>query len=343
MKTFFTLTFLLGWISLAMANLPLEEVYNATKTFNKTDTVKIEGDFCKIILQPSTDNAITVSTVIKSSAAVEGFGLSDQQENNTLNLSIVVPDKHVSTKSGEMIVSLPTESKVWVKTGSGYIQPQNLQNCTLNASASYGKIIAENVSGNFNLKTLTGAISVNALKGQLAVNTKSGPIEITNIDGEVTAITDKGDITVENVKGKISVQTNTAAQNLSNINGELNLRTSTGLLTLKNLEGKLQTNNDDGDVWIENLKGYMDLKSLSGKLIGKAIELTKSSSFETTKGRIEMELKNDLKELTFELESNYGFLYIPGKAKKKKLTSGKGPIVITGFTNSGPQRFTLAQ
>ncbi|MGQ1891851.1 DUF4097 family beta strand repeat-containing protein [Thermophagus sp. OGC60D27] len=343
MKRLVMLIFLSGIFSLASQAQSLKEICNMTKSFKNTDTVKIDANFCKVTITSAKTDSINVQTVIKASTSTDGFGLKEEISNNTLELYVMIPDTHVSTKTGEIILSVPAGVNVFVQTTSGYIQPQNLYDCYLEGSSSYGKILTENVSGHYKFKTSTGIISVKNLKGDLSTMTKSGSIELYNIDGKVHSVSDKGIISADNILGNLTAQTNTAAQNISNVKGNLMLRTSTGILTLKNIQGQLQTLNDDGDVWIDNLKGTMDLKSLAGKLVGTAIQLTKSSTFETTKGRVEMELKNPLNELTFDLESNFGFLYIPGKSKKKKLTSGKGPIVITARTNSGPQRFTLAK
>jgi DUF4097 and DUF4098 domain-containing protein YvlB len=343
MKKLFTLICLTVFLGLGSTEASIQEVYKSTKSFKKPESVQIEGDFCKVVLKPSDGDSIKVETIIEASQKADGFDLKDELVNNTLQLSVIIPDEHISTKSGRIVVNTPEGMHITVKTSSGYIESGNLKDCTVNAHASYGKISAENISGEYDFRTSTGAVSVMNVKGNISVNTKSGNIDISNIDGYVTTISDKGDISVNNIKGELTTQTNTAAQKIANIDGKLMLRTSTGELTLKNIEGHLQTLNDDGDVWIENLKGTMDLKSIAGRLTGTGILLTGNTYFETTKGRIEMELKNSLNELTFDLESNYGFLYIPGEAKKKKLKSGNGPIVITGRTNNGPQRFTLKE
>lgn len=345
MKKLFTLICLTGFLSFGFGSIQasIQEVYISTKSFKKPESVQIDGDFCKVVLEPSDRDSIKVETIIEASQKADGFGLKYELVNNILQLSITIPDEHISTKTGQIVVNIPEGMHITVKTSSGYIELGNLKDCTVNAHASYGKISAENVSGEYEFKTSTGTVSAMNVKGNITVNTKSGNIDMSNIDGYVTTISDKGDISASNIKGELTTQTNTAAQKISNIDGKLMLRTSTGELTLKNIEGHLQTLNDDGDVWIENLKGTMDLKSIAGRLTGTGILLTGNTSFETTKGRIEMELKNSLNELTFDLESNYGFLYIPGKAKKKKLNSGNGPIVITGRTNNGPQRFSLAE
>jgi DUF4097 and DUF4098 domain-containing protein YvlB len=343
MKKLFTLIYLTGFLSFGYAAATIQEVYKSTKSFKKTESVQIDGDFCKVVLTPSNEDSIKVETIIEASKKADGFGLKDELIDNTLQLSITIPDEPVSTKSGRMVVTIPEGTHITVKTFSGYIESSNLKDCKVTANASYGKILAENVSGEYDFKTATGTVTAMNVRGKITINTKSGNIDISNIDGYVTAISDKGEISASNIRGELTTQTNTAAQKIANIDGKLMLRTSTGELTLKNIEGHLQTLNDDGDVWIENLKGTMDLKSIAGRLTGTGILLTGNTYFETTKGRIEMELKNSLNELTFDLESNYGFLYIPGEAKKKKLKSGNGPIVITGRTNNGPQRFTLKE
>jgi hypothetical protein len=321
----------------------LTEVHKSSKKYNDVKSIDVEGNFCKVVLTSSSEGFLVVKTTIEASKDIEGFGINDQLNGSNLSLAVKTPEEHVSTKSGEIVLQVPPGCTIKVKTSSGYIEAINLKDCPVDAHAIYGRISAENVSGNYKIKTGTGLISVSNLSGQLIARTSSGNIEISDIDGEATVISDKGVIEAIKIKGNFNAQTNTSAQNISNINGGLMLRTSTGELTIKDIEGHLQTINDDGNVLIENLKGTMDLKSISGNLHGEDILLTGNSKFETTKGRIDMALKNDQKELTYNMESSYGVLYIPGKSKKKKLNSGNGPILITTLSNNGAQRFTLAK
>ncbi|PWD98759.1 DUF4097 family beta strand repeat-containing protein [Marinilabilia rubra] len=322
---------------------PLEVVHKSAKSYDNIESLEVKGDFCKVIVTSSTNDKVEVDALIEASKKIDGFNINEKVEGTKLTLSVNTPDEHVSTKSGEIAIKVPQDCNIKVKTRSGYIEAIDISTGNLDADASYGKIILNEASGNFKLKTSTGSIQVSNLKGDLNAKTTSGDIELKDINGQTMLITDKGLIDLQNIKGSLNTQTNTSAQKISDVDGDLKLRTSTGELALKNIDGHLQTINDDGDVWIEDLKGTMDLKSISGNLNGEGILLTGNSNFETTKGRIDMALKNDQKELTYELESNYGFLYIPGKSKKKRLKSGKGSIHVTAISNNGAQRFTKAK
>lgn len=329
--------------SFTAQSAPLEEVHKSSNTYANIDNIDVKGDFCKVILTASTNENVEVTGLIEASKKIKGFSINENVEGRKLTLSVSTPEQHVSTKSGEIKIKVPKNCKVKVKTRSGYIEAKDINAINLDAHASYGKIILEKASGDFKLKTSTGSVLATDFNGNLTAKTTSGDIELQNIEGQTTLITDKGQMELRNIKGSLNTQTNTSVQKITNVNGDLMLRTSTGELTLENIDGHLKTINDDGDVWIKNLKGTMDLKSISGNLNGEGILLTGNTSFETTKGRIDMELKNDQKELSYELESNYGFLYIPGKSKKKRLKSGKGPIQITAISNNGAQRFTEAK
>jgi hypothetical protein len=341
MKQLFTLTLLCFLGSVVSFAAPLKEVHQSTKSYENIKSIEINGDFCKVILTPSADNQTIVSTFIEASKDIEGFGINDKTEADKLSLSVAVPSEHVSTKSGEIKLQIPEGTKVKIKTASGYIEAIDTKECEVDAYASYGRINARNVSGNYTFKTSTGGITVQGVNGELYATTTGGEIEISDVDGQSTVVTDKGPVTLKNISGKLTTQSNTSAQNLTNINGDIMLRTSTGELTLNSIKGTLETANDDGDVWITDFEGTMHLISIAGNLVGEKILLTGNTYFETTKGRVEMEFRNDLNELTFDLASNYGFLYIPGKSKKKKLKSGNGPIAITTSTNDGAQRFSI--
>lgn len=341
MKQLSTLFVLFLLFSMVSFSAPLKEVHRSTKSFDNIKSIEVKGDFCKVILKPSETNEVTVNSFIEASKDIEGFGINDQTEAGKLILSVAVPSEHVSTKSGQIELQIPTGTEIKIKTASGYIEASEIKECRVNAHASYGKIIAQNVSGNYSLKTSTGGITVNDLKGELSATSSKGDIELSDIETNTTVVTDGGLLTIKNIKGKLNTQSNTGNQTITNMNGDLMLRTSTGEITLNNLKGKIETANDDGDVWLTDVEGTMRLISISGNLVGKNILLTGNTYFETTKGRVEMELRNNLNELSFDLASNYGFIYIPGKSKKKKLKSGNGSILISTSSNDGAQRFTL--
>lgn len=343
MKQLFTLTLLCFLVNTASFAAPLKEVHNSTKSYENIKSIEINGDFCKVILTPSADNQTIVSAFIEASKDIDGFGINDQTKADKLTLSVAVPSEHVSTKSGEIKLQIPEGTKVKIKTASGYIEAIDTKECEVDAYASYGRINATDVSGKYAFKTSTGGITVQGVNGELSATTTGGEIEISDIEGQSTVVTDKGNMKLNNISGKLNTQSNTSAQNLTNIDGDLMLRTSTGELTLESIKGTLETANDDGDVWITDFEGTMHLISIAGNLVGKGILLTGNTYMETTKGRIEMELRNDLNELTFDLASNYGFLYIPGKSKKRKLKSGNGPVLINTSTNNGAQRFTVVK
>jgi DUF4097 and DUF4098 domain-containing protein YvlB len=336
---FFALALLI--ISTQSQGAPLKEVHKSNNSYENIATINVQGDFCKVILMPSPDKSVVVDAVMEASKEVEGFDIEAVTEGNTLSVKVLIPREHISTKSGEIRLKVPAASTLNIKTRSGYIEAINIDDCTVDAHASYGKINAENVSGKYSMKTSTGTINATNLKGKFSTTSTSGNIELSNINGEVMLITDNGEVSLENIKGQINTQSNTSAQTINNLNGNLTLRTSTGEISLKQISGHLTTNNDDGDVHIENFEGTMELISISGNLVGTGIKLTGNTTIKTTKGRIEMELRNQMNELTFDMASNYGFLYIPGKSKKKKLKSGNGPILIQTQTNNGAQRFTI--
>jgi len=341
MKYLSTLSVFFFLFSLISVAAPLKEVHRSTKTYDNITSVDIKGDFCKVILKPSGTPQVTVNSFIEASKDIDGFGINEQTEAGKLTLSVAVPSEHVSTKSGEIEIQLPAGTEIKIKTASGYIEASDLKECNVNAHASYGKIIVENLTGDYSFKTSTGGISVNQLNGKVSATSTKGDIELTDIDASTTIVTDAGALTLKNLKGKINTQSNTGTQTINNLTGDLMLRTSTGEITLNNIKGNIETANDDGDVWLTDVEGTLRLISISGNLVGENILLTGNVYFETTKGRIEMELRNDMNELSFDLASNYGFLYIPGKSKKKKLREGKGPILISTSSNNGAQRFTL--
>ncbi len=90
-------------------------------------------------------------------------------------------------------VTVPTQTRVSVKTGGGSVKVASLQG-EQHLGTSGGSIDASDVHGNVVAGTSGGGITVNSLDGSLEASTSGGSIHISGLTGHVNAHTSGGSI-----------------------------------------------------------------------------------------------------------------------------------------------------
>ena len=115
-------------------------------------------------------------------------------------------------------VTVPSQTRVNVKTGGGSIKVSSLQGAqdlhtsggSIEATDVQGDVLArtsggsvriQNVQGGADLGTSGGSITVNSLSGTLQANTSGGPIRIDGVGGRVNAHTSGGSINATFARG----------------------------------------------------------------------------------------------------------------------------------------------
>ena len=98
-----------------------------------------------------------------------------------------------------------------------------------------------------------------------------------------------------------------------------------------------------GDIVLENYKGSPSLKTRSGDINGRNVELTGNMEASTSYGDIKFDLVNDLSDLSFDLDSQHGDITIEKEDKTyenvKRLEIKNGSILIKSHTDSGDQSY----
>ncbi len=115
-------------------------------------------------------------------------------------------------------VTVPSQTRVSVKTGGGSVTVSSLQGAqelrtsggSIDASGIQGNVLArtsgggvriQNVQGDADLGTSGGGITVNSLTGTLQASTSGGPIRIDGVSGRVNAHTSGGSINATLARG----------------------------------------------------------------------------------------------------------------------------------------------
>ena len=94
---------------------------------------------------------------------------------------------------------------------------------------------------------------------------------------------------------------------------------------------------------IEGFKGALGIGTSFGNIVGKDITLVNNSEFKTSSGSINMEFKNEMKDLRFDLAASSGRMLVEKDNIKNisdhTLMVGNGKILVKGVTSFGNQNY----
>lgn len=198
---------------------------------------------------------------------------------------------------GYIKITGPEEIKIQIKNSSGSLSVQNVAQNLTKLSVSSGKITAQNISGDLDVRATSGNIDVEQVNGSVAAYLTSGRANIMGLEGDLSYESTSGDLNAENIAGAVKVKLTSGNAKLQNI-GELgNLRFTSGNIRAENagLGPNTAFSGSSGNFRVKtpsNLKDFnFDLRASSGNLkvgtisTGKNLEIDNSSS-KTIKGNI---------------------------------------------------------
>jgi len=336
MRKFYTLFFMI-LATVSMSAQDLMKVFEAQKSFEGVNQVIVSGEFCKVGIIKG--NAVHVDAVLSAGKQNDAYKVEMVQEGVTLRVEVKIPESGWTSHAGSIIISVPNQVNVDVKTTSGYIDVMGIAETILKAESASGKIIVNDMSGEAKLKSKSGSITANKVTGKLTTYNKSGKQEVSHVDGDIVLATYSGDLNANHINGKVATESTDGAQTLLEINGDVKLKTNSGNLKLSNAKGNVNSISASGSFKLFDVEGVLNLQSTKGEISGSRVKLTGSSVFTTTEGKIKFNFDNDRSEFSYVCESKNSFIALYGKSKKKKNKTGKGAIVVTATSTTGAQAF----
>lgn len=214
--------------------------------------------------------------------------------------------------------------------------------------------INENVSLDFEvpasttikISTNAGDVSVSGLVGKpCTIEAKFGDVTLNNIvmSPDIRLKMNSGDLLLSHITGNIHVESTFGDEEFNNIYGNLIIKSSSGDIQVNKLGGNILIDSQFGDISLESTRGNIIVNQASGDLQGNHVEIVEKMIANLTFGDIEMEIVNDINDLSFELETNFGELSIEKDKEKIKsneaLSIKRGKILIKSITKSGDQRY----
>ncbi len=317
----------------------MKTVFEGSDSYSGISKVTIIGKFCKVRIVPAEGNDVNVKSIIEAMEVHNDYRIVSETANNELTINVQVPQLDFASHAGEITISATPNLQIVIENTSGYVDMQQVVDANISASTTSGKILAKQSRGIITLQSKSGSIDATNLQGTIKLTSSSGNQYVNNLEGDITLDSPDGPIVAENIKGKLNISTIAGSQTLANIEGEVIQRCSTGAIKVSNSKITLTTQSLNGSVNLFGSTGVFNITTTKGLIAGSQVKLIGSSSFTTTEGKIKIKFDNKKEELTFALKSEKGPLIAMGTSKMKKLNTGTGAIVVTGYSTTGGQNY----
>lgn len=231
-----------------------------------------------------------------------------------------------------------------ISSGSGNL---NITHHTgdLKVEARYGNVRLENMRGNLEIVSSSGSVTCNDIKGKTcSIQSNYGNIHLSNIESELNIVSRSGYVIVDSLIGNARIESVYGKQTISDMNGDLNTSSRSGDIYINRQTGSLILESNYGDVSLYDCKGKMNLNIRSGNLNAKSIELVESLDIISHYGDIKFQLDNDVKALSFYLDTPKGKSSVVKddvniSKEKTSLVIKNGDIQIRSQATSGSQYF----
>ncbi|MDQ2178138.1 DUF4097 family beta strand repeat-containing protein [Marinifilum sp. D714] len=312
-----------GFCLLSSVNLFSQTIYaEEHKVFDGIDKLEVKGSFCDVEIIGSDRLDVKFDGEIKgSSLRNKKFEIKYDVSGDKLMVWIDSPFSFSGRIESKLQFKVPSDTEVLVKNSSGDVYCEGLVAKYTSMHASSGDIGMQNMKGDLELETSSGEISVKNHIGNLDMESTSGDQEIKEVVGNISTQASSGDLEFKYIEGDISS------------------RTTSGDIEIDNLVGRLKNVSSSGSMEIDNSKVYLHLTASSGDIEGNNLLLVGEAFFYTTSGNIDLKLRNDPDQLSFDLVASSGNLRAGNRKADKKLYLRNGEIWIHGKSSSGDQSY----
>ncbi len=296
------------------------------KTFQvgKASALDVSVSGCEILIKTSTKNEITV--------VIEGI---DDEDLEYVKMSQSGDEVRVSYRpkwgnhsDGRFLITVPTQTKLELRTSGGDIELQGNLTGDAVGSTSGGDITIEKVKGMVRMSTSGGDVRTGDIEGRAELRTSGGNITLGNVIGEANVSTSGGDIRIEKVSKKLDARTSGGDIEAGDIGGDASLstaggdvrvgkvsgnaylRTAGGDLKLQGASGTVEAKTAGGDIDLKNITGSIEASTAGGNVNAELIPSGKGESrLKTAGGDIKLFLPENAKatiEATIRLRDNWG-------------------------------------
>ena len=337
-NSIFIFALILFFTATEVRSQELPVAFKQDTVFENISTIKISGYYSKINIKRTKDDNVRSITTLRAMNK-EGYGLKAVSSNKALELTVLYPKENWTSHAGELTLYVPDSVNIDIRTTSGYCNVYDISPDKLNITTKSGKITINKCKGDILLASTSGDIFLDEITGSTNVKTKTGKIHILRTKGDVTTRSSLGNTRLENINGKIRTESTSGKQYMENIKGEIIAGTVSGFIKISYADGTIRIVGAKGDIELYQTTGILDIKTTKGNQTGTAVSLTGNSRFTSTEGKIKMRFNTPKENISYQLNSEKGFLFALGKSKKRKLSIGKGKILVEASSTTGTQSF----
>nr|WP_321450197.1 DUF4097 family beta strand repeat-containing protein [uncultured Carboxylicivirga sp.] len=313
-------------------------VDQASETYSNVTSIEVEGSFCSVNIVGGSSTDVSFTGEIYSSRDYD-MKIRYNMSGGTLRVWIDRPNSISGNIKGKLDFKVPENTNITVDNSSGSINVENIGQSNVRLKASSGSVRAININSDLVATASSGSLHIEGIGGDLRAGTSSGSQRIKSVQGNVKTKASSGSIKAENIGGDADLSTSSGGQSIYMVQGNLWSAATSGSLNIGDVTGDVKANTSSGGIKLDRITGAVNLSSSSGSQRGTNIKLTGASYFKASSGSVNMDLLNDVDELSFALTGSSGGLNAKGNSGRKKLVIDRGPIKVTGNTSSGSQNY----
>lgn len=261
-----------------------EVLVDVTKNYSNISTIEVEGGWLDVRYEGGAGSGVEVAAYLKSN--------EEDQDIVFVTIGDVLKIKYERKRSnyswnqkneGHIYITGPSDIQLEIKNSSGNLMVSKVSSDETRLSVSSGKIKAQDISGDLQIKATSGNLTIDGVRGDVLAGVTSGNADIMDVSGSVDYKATSGSLDAENIRGKLNVQFTSGNARLENI-GEL---------------GRL--------------------KFTSGNIRAENAGLGSETSFSGTSGNFRVQTPSDLKNFNYDLKASSGTVKVGGTSTGKSL------------------------
>ena len=336
-QSFIILLYLISWPCI-LSGQDLSVVYRKDTVFNNITTLKVRGAYCKVLVTRGQDRSVRLHSLLEADSS-ERCSLTTEIINRVLVVRVDIPEGKWEKYAGKLVFHVPDSVKIDVENTSGDFVINEVNAKNINVVTKTGNITVNKCDGNVIISTISGEVFTDELTGNINVRSKSSDVNLYRIKGAVSVNTSYGNIHIDDVHGNLKTAGTSGVQKIENVKGDILAKSMSGNVKISKAEGKISVLGASGDVDLFQTTGILEIKTTKGDQTGTRINLTGDSRFISTEGKVRMRFIMPDDALTYQLVSDNAFVFALGKSKKKKLSVGKGSILVEAYSTTGALSF----
>jgi len=205
--------------------------------------------------------------------------LKISQDGNSVSIRSDERESSYRNKSITLLVSIPNEFNIDLKTSGGNIKIENNLKGNGKINTAGGNITIQDNDGKISMKTSGGNISVGNVNGNVEATTSGGEIKCGNITGSAMLSTAGGNIKMGNVNNSVTAKTSGGNIFFNNISGKAELKTAGGNIEGESFNnGTIELKTSGGDIILKSANGKVEAKTAAGEIW---VELTPAANSES--------------------------------------------------------------